>query len=106
MDDRELKTFCREFRKGLLNGDSSKGQCAKVTWALQGFISFALQIKSEVHESTVGDWNHLYLVLSDGRVLDCTGDQFGKKYPQVYLGKPLAIHQGERYDINAALRNL
>ncbi len=97
-DDKQLKVLCREFRKGMLARMSSKGKCAMVTWALQGFISFATGIQTAVYESTVGRWNHLYLVMPDGRVIDCTGDQFNpkgkRKYPQVYIGEPLDIHKG------------
>ena len=92
--DAQLKTMCREFRKGMLDRMSSKGKCAMVSWALQGFISFATGIQTKVYECEVGEWNHLYLMMPDGRVIDCTADQFGKKYPQVYIGKPLDIHEG------------
>lgn len=95
--DSQLKTMCREFRKGMIGRMSSEGRCAMISWALQGFLSFAIRLDTQVYESEVGDWNHLYLVLPDGRVIDCTADQFNKRmkkrYPQVYLGKPLEIHK-------------
>lgn len=97
--DKQLKTFSSEFRDELLDRMSSKGKCAMVSWALQGYLSFALGLKSKVYESQVGKWNHLWLMLPDGRVLDCTADQFNKKkmkYPKVYLGTPLDIHVGGR----------
>lgn len=104
MDDRLLKSFTRSFRKGMIGKMESRGWCAKISWALQGYLSFALQIKSEVHVSQVGRWNHVYLVLADGRVLDATADQFNeegkrKKYPQIYLGEPLEIHKGKPYEV-------
>lgn len=98
-DKKQLKIFCRQFRNGMLDGKPSKGQCAKVSWALQGYLSFALKLDTEVHQSDVGKWNHMYLVLPDGDIIDCTADQFGKKYPQVYIGKPLAIHNGKVYGL-------
>lgn len=99
MNDGELKILCREFRKGMLDRMSSKGKCAMVSWALQGFLSFSMKLETEVYESDVGKWNHLWLRLPNGRVIDCTADQFNKrgkrpKYPQVYIGKPLDIHDG------------
>lgn len=99
-DDKQLKTFCREFRKGMLERMSSKGKCAMVSWALQGYLSWALKLKTKVYEGEVGEWNHLWLVMPDGRVIDCTADQFGKKYPKVYIGAPLDIHKnGKPYKV-------
>lgn len=96
--DAQLKTMCAEFRKGMIGRMSSKGKCAMISWALQGFLSFALKLETEVYESDVGQWNHLWLKLPDGRVIDCTADQFNpkgkKKYAKVYIGKPLDIHAG------------
>lgn len=49
----------------------------------------------------VGTWNHLWIRLHDGLVIDCTADQFNRgkrKHPQVHVGKPLDIHKGgKRY---------
>lgn len=100
IDEEFLKEFCLEFRNGILKRSKSKGMCAIVSWALQGFLSAALHVKTTVHESVVGEWNHLYLVTEDGKVIDCTADQFGKKYPKVYIGEPLDIHNGNLFDIN------
>lgn len=106
LTDKQLRAMCLEFRKGLLAKMSSQGKCAMVSWALQGFLSFAVKLKTEVHESQVEKWNHLYLVMPDGRVIDCTADQFNeyhaikrkRKFPQVYIGKPLSIHNGKRFE--------
>lgn len=97
INDAMLKTFCREFRKGMLNGQSSHGNCAKVSWALQGYLSYAMSLDTKVYEGDVGEWNHIWLSMPDGRVIDCTADQFNKgkrRYPKVYIGKPLDIHEG------------
>lgn len=99
MEDKALKSLCREFRKGMIDRMSSKGKCAMISWALQGFLSFAFKLNTTVYEGDVGRWNHLWLVMPDGRVIDCTADQFNKKgkrakYPQIYIGKPLDIHKG------------
>ena len=95
LDDKTLKKICRGFRKGIIGGNGSFMQCAKVSWALQGYLSFALKIKTKVCEGDVGDGNHVWLELQDGRVIDCTADQFNygkRKYPAVYIGEPLDIH--------------
>lgn len=97
---RKLKAFCGEFAKAMLDGRPSKGECAKVSWALSGFLSFQ-GLPNEVYVSHVGRWNHLWIRLYDGRVIDCTADQFNRgkrKHPQIHIGKPLDIHKGgKRY---------
>lgn len=82
--------------------------CAVVSWALQGFLSHSSNIKTVVYESEVDlideSTNHLYLVMLDGNVIDCTADQFDKKYPKVYIGEPLDIHKnGKIYNRNLKL---
>jgi hypothetical protein len=64
-----------------------------VCYPLAGYLAF-LGVDVEVCESRVGDWNHIWLLLPDGRVLDPTADQFDATLPVVYLGSPLALHQG------------
>jgi len=100
-DKYELLVFAEEFRKGILGRRKSKGMCAKVCWALQGYLSWATGVKTEVHTSDVGVWNHVYLVMKDGTVIDPTADQFStdkKKYPPVYIGKPIKkLHNGKAY---------
>lgn len=99
-DDETLLIIATEFRKGILGRKKSNGMCAKVTWALQGYLGFC-GVQCKVHESDVGRWNHVYLVLPDGRVIDCTADQFStekKKYPPVYVGKPIKkLHSGGEF---------
>lgn len=101
MTDEALIVFAQEFRKGILGRKKPKGMCAKVSWALQGYLRWASGLKTKVYESDVGKWNHVYLVLPDGRVLDATADQFStekKKYPPVYLGKPIKkLHTGKEF---------
>jgi hypothetical protein len=83
----------------MLDRMNSRGKCAMVSWALHGYLSSALKIKTKVFEGSVGEWNHIWLVMRDGRVIDCTADQFGKKYPKVYIGEPLEIHaHGKPYE--------
>lgn len=95
LTDKQIKIICLEFRKGVLGRRKSRAMCAKVSWALQGYLNF-LGLPTRVCEGDVGEWNHLWLALPDGRVIDATADQFStarKKYPQVYIGKPLSIHK-------------
>lgn len=94
----EIVIIATEFRKGILGRKKSKGMCAAVSWALQGYLS-STGIKTDLHESEVGNWNHLYLVTKDGVVIDATADQFStekKEYPPVYVGKPIKkLHSGK-----------
>lgn len=94
-----IRVSAEEFRKGILGRRKPKGMCAAVSFALQGYLSAFMGLKTVVHESEVGNWNHVYLVDSDGMVIDATADQFStpkKQYPKVYIGKPLkALHSGK-----------
>lgn len=98
---RKLKTFAEEFSYQILDGKPSKGQCAKISWALSGYLSF-MGLPNDVYESQVGRWNHLWIKLWNGKIIDCTADQFNRgkrKHPKVYIGKPLDIHMGgKRYE--------
>lgn len=44
---------------------------------------------------TITTWDHIWLELSDGRVLDPTADQFPLSLPPVYLGE-----QPMQYNVN------
>src|SRR5271165_5321579 len=92
MTDKQLVRFCRSFRKGILAGRSSAMMCAAVCWPLATLLEMH-GIKCETVESDLGDMNHVWIKLADGRALDPTSDQFNalwlKDYPDIYLGAPL-----------------
>lgn len=97
MTDDEIIEVATEFREGILGGDSSAWMCAAVSWPLQSYLSVFHGIKSEAVESDLGDLNHVWLRLEDGRALDPTADQFNALFPAmnlppVYLGPRLSIH--------------
>jgi hypothetical protein len=98
ISDDELVSIASEFREGLLDGGSSWMMCAAVSWPLGSYLSVFHGIDSVAVESDLGDMNHVWLRLTDGRALDATADQFNRlfpdmKLPPVYLGLPLAsIH--------------
>ena len=96
MSDDELLSIVTEFREGILDGESSTMRCFMVSAPLQGYLSF-IGFETELVETDLGEMNHVWLRLPDGRALDATADQFNTLFPDmdlppVYLGKPLSIH--------------
>ena len=90
MTDRDLKSLCAGFRKGLIKKREGDMMCGVVSYALHGYLSF-LGIKAEIEDVVLKHSNHVFLRLPDGRVLDATADQFGG--PKIYLGSPLWYHR-------------
>lgn len=94
MNQREIKRQATAFVKGLLGGDSPGGMCYAVSAALQGYLSFAgVQCGLEkcwIADRKSGHWQHYYLRLPNGRILDPTASQFnrmlGRQMPLVYIG--------------------
>ena len=91
MTDPELVDFATEFRTGILDGRSSKSMCFAVCAPLASLLHLH-GVETEVVESDLGETNHFWIRLADGRVLDPTADQFDKSLPPVYLGPPTEIH--------------
>jgi len=94
MSDDDLIEFASEFRAGILGERSSAWTCAMVCWPLVTLLNLH-GVSCEAVESDLGDCNHIWIKLSDGRVLDPTADQFNyfpKQYPPVYLGPRTEIH--------------
>lgn len=75
----------------MLEADSSEMMC----FALSNPLHYALLahgVENELVATDTGEFQHIYLRLSDGRVLDVSGDQFNgmlanvPEMPEVYLG--------------------
>lgn len=97
MTDAELIQIASDFREGILDGRSSERMCAAVSWPIGAYLESICGIETEAIEGDLGHMNHVWLRLSDGRVLDATADQFNRLFPDlnlpsVYLGAPLSIH--------------
>ena len=93
--DEQIIEFAEEFRHGILDGGNPQMMCAMVCLPLAGLLSF-YGIECEIVEVDLGDCNHVFLRLRDGRVLDPTADQFtdrGCTWPPVYLGPPTELHR-------------
>jgi hypothetical protein len=97
MSDEELIEIATGMREGILGSGSSAMMCAAVSWPLQGYLRVFHGLETEAVESDLGEMNHVWLRLPDGRALDATADQFNALFPAmglppVYLGQPLKIH--------------
>lgn len=98
MTDAELLKFASEFREGILDGQPSAWMCAAVCWPLSTLLCLH-GVDNEAVETDLGEMNHVWLRLADGRALDPTADQFNALFPAmnmppVYLGPPVGIHGG------------
>lgn len=95
MTDAQLVEFATEFREGILDGRPSAWMCAMVCWPLSTLLRMN-GVENESVETDLGEMNHIWLRLADGRALDPTADQFNwcsiDKLPPVYLGEPRLIH--------------
>jgi hypothetical protein len=96
MADDELIEFATSFRDGILDGYPSRWMCAAISWPLASLLRVH-GVDCETVETDLGDCNHIWIRLADGRALDPTADQFNffrRQYPPVYLGLPTEIHGG------------
>lgn len=90
--DAQIIEFASEFRTGILDGEDSWMMCAAVCYPLVTLLNMS-GIKAEIIESDLGECNHVWMRLADGRALDPTADQFpDMNLPPVYLGPPTKIH--------------
>lgn len=100
MNDAELREFAWEFRTGILGEKGSpEGMCFAVSAPLAGLLS-ACGVEAELVESDLSAhpssvwYEHVWIRLADGRVLDPTFDQFCSEEPvPVYIGEPTEFHQ-------------
>lgn len=94
MGDRELLKITTSFTKGILGKDEPTGKCFMVCSALQGYLSIC-DLKTILVEGEIKvkkyTYNHFWLLLPDGRILDPTASQFnvlnGVDMPKTYLGE-------------------
>lgn len=94
MTDKKLVKLASDFRKGILGRGKSDWMCFAICAPLVNLLEL-YGVRATMVEVDLGDMNHFWLKLDDGRALDPTADQFnryGLALPPVYLGKPLSIH--------------
>ena len=94
MTDKELKKIVTKFTKGILDGKPSKNMCFAVCLPLHSYLSICEQETELINgEIPIGDdiYQHTWLQLPDGRIIDPTADQFNalldKKMPLIYIGQ-------------------
>lgn len=93
--DKYILSVARGFRGGVLDGTSPAMKCYMTCFPLHGFLKH-LDVECKLVNGTVvlheanEIWEHYWIELPDGRILDPTGSQFNgkgkKKMPAVYLG--------------------
>lgn len=93
MTDAQLVKFAASFRHGMIGRRSSYRMYFAVSAPLQGLLS-CHGLETELIEIVLGEINHVWLRLPDGRALDPTADQFRPLFPDldlppVYLGAPI-----------------
>lgn len=92
MTDTELIEFATEFRDGILEGRPSALMCAAVCWPMEALLNMS-GVDCRSVSADFEDYNHVWIRLADGRVLDPTADQFNEHFglalPAVYLGEPV-----------------
>lgn len=95
MTDKQLLKAVTSFRFGLIGNNSSSLMCMAVSAPLQGFL-YVCGINTELINGGIdGIWcNHVWLKMSDGRIIDATADQFNETaksdkmiMPKVYIGE-------------------
>ena len=100
VSDTRLKSIVAAFRRGILGRGSSHDMCAAVCMPLQSYLSSVEGIDTRLTSVEFQDgglvFEHCFLTLPDGRILDPTADQFNTelvKFPQVFLGKLPHLYQ-------------
>lgn len=90
-EDETLVEYAMGFREGILGPRLPTMMCFAICAPLVTLLNME-GWKAELVEVDLGDMNHFWIRLEDGRALDPTADQFNylwdAKMPPVYLGPP------------------
>lgn len=98
MTDKQLIKFVNSFRYGIVGRRRSQFMCFAVCAPLAPLLRLS-GVEAVMREGLVkfpiGEGNHFWIELEDGRVIDPTADQFneilGLNLPKIYLGSPTKI---------------
>lgn len=93
--DQQIMRIARATRDRITLGGRSSGYCAVVCVPLAVYLTSRGVSAVDIH-GAVGEWQHTWIALENGRILDPTADQFNSKQyaarmPQIYLG-PIPPH--------------
>lgn len=101
MTDCDLYNIAYDFRVGLLGEGSPEGHCftvsAPLSSLLRGIYGIDCELVSTDHSENPNScwYEHYWIKLPDGRVLDPTFDQFcSEEVVPVYIGPPTEFHTG------------
>lgn len=87
--DSELIRIARSARERITLGGQSSGYCAVVCVPLAAYLT-RRGLPADDVRGAVGEWQHSWIALGDGRILDPTADQFNRhsvsRMPPIYLG--------------------
>lgn len=86
MTDKQLIRYVRSFRYGIIGRRKSRAFCFMVCAPLETLLQLA-GVPCAISSGMVENWEHFWLTLPDGRILDPTADQFTLGLPPVYLGE-------------------
>lgn len=99
MTDAKLLKFVKSFRRGLGVRGDGRYECFSVCAPLVTLLNmegWSAELRTGNVKFKIGECNHYWIELADGRVLDATAAQFnehlGIKLPRIYLGPPTEIH--------------
>jgi hypothetical protein len=99
MSDTKLLKFVKSFRHGLGVRGDGRFECFAICAPLVTLLNmegWQGQLKTGNVKFDLGECNHYWIELEDGRVLDPTAAQFNERLgldlPRVYLGPPTKIH--------------
>ena len=86
LSDPEIRSYARNFAKGILGDHESDMMCFMVSAPLAGYLN-AVGVKCESVEGSIRGVNahHYWVQFPDGRIIDATATQFGLK--NVWLKK-------------------
>ena len=98
MTDDELRDFAWDFRQGIMPNGSPEGMCYAISAPLVALLN-CCGVKAELVETDLSKnqnsvfYEHFWIRLEDGRVLDPTFDQFCSEEPvPIYIGEPTEFH--------------
>lgn len=95
ISQKELMDIVKEFRDGILEGKDPDCMCYAVCLPLQSYLTMigveTVLTAGDVDSENKGMWEHYWLTMKDGIIIDPTASQFEGEVnkdpiPDVYIG--------------------